>query len=168
MSHTDQTFIHAKSITSMDELQQAKKKAEVNATQDKLRVENNLNNLKNEGPRVLLKNVVLPIAGIGLAVYGIGKLIGAVTNEDRGRDFYAEPDYEYEEREGPVHHNTQAPRSSSSLNTILTTVNLMRIAPLALTVAKFGVEYLEKNGTVVPDLVHSILGGSEEQRSTSA
>ena len=163
MSHTDQTLTRPSSITSMDELRQAKKRAEVNATQDKLRVESNLNDIKKEGPRVLLKDVVLPVVGVGIAVYGISKLIGAVTNEDRGRDYYAEPDYEYEERDGPVHHNTQAPRRTSSLGSLLTTANLMRFAPIALQAAKFGVDYLEKNGTAVPDIVHSIINGGADQ-----
>lgn len=168
MSHTKQTLSRPSSITSMDELRQAKKKAEVNATQDKLRVESNLNDIKKEGPRVLLRDVVLPVVGIGIAIYGISKFIGAVTNEDRGRTYYAEPDYEYEEREGPVHHNTQAPRSKNSIGALLTTANLMRFAPVALQAAKFGVDYLEKNGKAVPDIVHSILGEVDKQNSSAA
>jgi len=168
MSHTDQTLRRPATITNMDELRQAKKKAEVNASQDKLRVASNLTELKKEGPRILLKDVVLPVVGVGVAIYGISKLVQYVTNEDRGRDFYAEPDYEYEERDAPVHHNTRPPRRRNSLGALLTTSNLMRLAPFAIQAAKFGVDYLEKNGTEVPDIVHSIINGGTNEDEQAA
>ncbi|MFK8056093.1 MAG: hypothetical protein AB8F78_08250 [Saprospiraceae bacterium] len=169
MSHTDQTLRRPETITNLDELRQAKLKAEANAAQDKIRVESNLNDIKKEGPRVLLKDVVLPIVGVGIAIYGISKLVNAVTHEDRGRDFYAEPDYEYEERDAPVHYATKAPRRRSGIGALFTTGNLMRLAPFAMQAAKFGVDYLEKNGTEVPEIVHSILnGGAAGEEETAA
>ena len=145
----------------MSELRQAKKKAEVNATQDKLRVASNLNDLKKEGPRVLLKDVILPIVGVGVAIYGISKLVNVLTDDDQGRDFYDEPHYEYEERDAPVHYATKPPRRSK-LNTLFSTVKLIQLAPYALHAAKFGVDYLEKNGTEVPSIVHDILHAGQE------
>jgi len=163
MSHTDQTLRRPETITTMDELRQAKKKAQVNATQDKLRVESNLKDIKKEGPRVLLKDVVLPVVGVGVAIYGISKLVGVLTDEDRGREFYAEPNYEYEERDAPVHYATKPPRRPSLLSSLFTTSNLMKLAPIAIAGAKMGVEYLENNGTEIPDFVHSILNSGSEQ-----
>jgi len=165
MNHTNQTLRRPETITNMEQLKQAQKKAEVNATQDKLRVASNLKNIKKEGPRLLLKDVILPVVGVGVAIYGISKLVGVLTDEDRGRDFYAEPKYEYEERDAPVHYATKPPRGPGLMSSLLTTSNLMRLAPIALAGAKMGVEYLEKNGTEVPDFVHSILDsnvGNEE------
>ena len=147
----------------MDQLRQAKKKAEVNATQDKLRVESNLNEIKKEGPKVLLKDVVLPVVGVGLAIYGISRLVNVLTDEDRGRDYYAEPDYEYEERDAPVHYATKAPRRRRKIGSLFNTGNLMKFAPIALQAAKYGVDYLEKNGTEIPAIVHSILNGGEDK-----
>ncbi len=168
MNHTEQTLSKPKTISNMKELRQAKKKAEENASQDKLRVASNLNDLKKEGPRVLLKDVILPVVGVGVAIYGISKLVNVLTDEDRGRDFYAEPNYEYEERDAPVHYATKAPRSRSGIASLFTTSNLMRIAPFAVQAAKYGVDYLEKNGTEIPDIVHSILKGSADDQGSPA
>ena len=166
MSHADHTLRNPRTISNMTELRQAKKKAEVNASQDKLRVASNLNDLKKEGPRVLLKDVVLPIVGIGVAIYGISKLVNVLTDEDQGRDFYSEPNYEYEERDAPVHYATQAPRRSSAIGSLFTTANLMRMAPFAMQAAKYGVDYLEKNGTEIPEIVHTILKGGSDNENT--
>ena len=171
MDHTDKTLRHPETITNMEQLRQAKKKAEVNATQDKLRLENNINQIKREGPKVLLTDVILPIVGVGVAIYGITKLVQTLTDEDRGRDFYAEPEYEYEESVPPVHYRNSGAayggrqRSSS----LFTTANLIKFAPLALQAARYGADYLEKNGTPLPEIVtkllHSTGNGAESSES---
>ena len=159
---------HAR-ITTIDELKTAQKRASINATQDRLFLQNAVSDLRAQGPQVLLRNVVLPAAAVGVAVYGVTKLVGALTSgsgdyDDR-RPYYREPDYDYDyDASAPGAYpprvtNAQpvyvapTPKPTSSIRKFATYL------PVAIKLSKMAVSYLEKNGTRVPPLVHDLLAG---------
>lgn len=155
---------HAR-ITSLDELETAKKRAKINATQDRLYLQNSVGKLKTQGPQVILKNVVLPIVGVGLATYGVAKLVGALVSDDKqSSQYYREPHYDgHYDVDGdyattraayaqPVYVQPPVKRRSN-------VKKLATYLPVAIKLSKMAVSYLEKNGTRVPSLVHDLLAG---------
>jgi len=149
-------------ITSLDELATAKKRAELNATQDRLRLENNLGEIRDNGPKVLLRNVVLPVAAVAVGTYAVAKVVGSLTADD-GREYYDEPvyDYDYEQRpEVSSRHEHQAPRvvvapqkKSGFAKKALAAL------PVLIKSARMAVSYLENNGTNVPPILNKLFAG---------
>lgn len=170
---TDKTlFRKPHTISSLDDLETAKKRAEINVSQDRLRLQNNLQEIKREGPSILLKNVVLPVVAIGFGIYGITKIVGSLT-KNKNREYYYEPNFEDDTEytphtQAPVHAKrlTQAPSQRSKVSLLS---DFAKYGPILLKVSQLGVNYLEKNGTQVPSLVHDLLAkvGSPEQKGTS-
>lgn len=108
-----------------------------------------------------LKTIVLPAAAIGLAVYGISKLIQN-ANERSSRQYYYEPidDFEGETYNGPRLRTQNVREEKPSLFSIGALAGYL---PVALKVAKAGVNYLEANGTKIHPVVKSILGDEAEE-----
>ena len=154
------------SIETPEQLRIARKRAEVNATQDKLRLESSLNELKTKGPKVLLKEVVIPVAAVGVAVWGVTKLAKALTSSSRD---YVEPERHYAAgTPTPVATAHVAPRVHYVQPRRSTANKLATYLPVAIKLAKMGVSYAEKQGHAVPPLVHSLLSGpgvSSQQRT---
>ena len=152
------------SIKKFNELDTAKRKAQINATQDRQLLTNNLAELRSEGPSVLLKNVVLPAVGVGVAIWGVGKLVSTLTQPDT-RTYYVEP--QDDDHDGPVQLATRdrkgrtqkvrikenAPRGRKSA------ISYTKYIPVVIQIAKMGVSYMEKNGKPVPQFVHDLLSG---------
>ncbi len=155
-------------ISNVQELENAKKKAHINATQDKLRIASSLNELKSEGPSVILKTLVLPAVGIGVALFGVSKLVESFGSSKRHRHDTAHftsypngaPAANYSQQQAPP--PSYAPPKESLVK------RASIYLPIALKLAKMGVSYMEKNGKPVPQLVHDLLAGpgnSSEQKS---
>ena len=140
-------------IRSLAELEAAKKKAALNASQDRLLLTNNLGKLKEGGPAVLLQNVVLPVAAVGAGLFVTSKILGSIfSGGGRSDRAYTQPT--------PPHSGVgYAPAAPRPQRTRSTGQQLATYLPLAIKAAKMGVSYLEKNGTTVPPLVHSLLSG---------
>ena len=178
MSDNNKSLRKPVSIGNLNELEAAKRKAQINATQDRLLLTNNLADLKQDAPALLLKSVVLPVVGVGVAVWGVSKLVGALTKPDT-RTYYIEPEDEYGEapahvmtrdKKGvkrPVRIAAKAPRNGGGKSAISYT----KYIPVAVQLAKMGVSYLEKQGKPVPQIVHDLLSGpgtSHRQRAKPA
>ncbi len=148
-------------IDTLNQLEIAKRRAEINASQDRLLLQNNLSEIKEKGPQVILKTIVLPIAAVGVGLYAVSKVVGSLTRDD-SRAYYYEPDYDYESEHQPTYpDNAPAPRAipvAAKPKRSLTT-KLITILPLAIKATKMGVSYLEKNGTRVPTVLHDLLSG---------
>ena len=167
MSDNNKSLRKPVSIENLNELEAAKRKAQINATQDRLLLTNNLADLKKDAPQLLLKQLILPVVGTGVAIWGVSKLVGSLTKPDT-RTYYVEPQDEYEEgpaqlavkdkrgRRRPVRiRETPPPTSRSGKSAISYT----KYIPVAVQLAKMGVSYLEKQGKPVPQIVHDLLSG---------
>lgn len=153
-------------ITEFNELEVAKRKARINATQDRQLLINNLAELRSEGPAVILKNVVLPVVGVGVAIWGVGKLVSSLTKPDT-RTYYVEP--HDDDHDGPVKlasrgkdGKSRAVRLKETRRTGVKTRSAIastKYIPVAVQLAKMGVSYLEKNGGHVPQFVYDLLSG---------
>lgn len=167
MSDNNKSLRKPVSIENLNELEAAKRKAQINATQDRLLLTNNLADLKKDAPQLLLKQVVLPVVGVGVAVWGVAKLVGSLAKPDT-RTYYVEPQDEYEEsparlavrdkrgRKHPVRIRETAPPGAHSGKSAL---SYTKYIPVAVQLAKMGVSYLEKQGKPIPQIVHDILSG---------
>ena len=167
MSDNNKSLRKPVSIGNLNELEAAKRKAQINATQDRLLLTNNLAGLKQDAPALLLKSVVLPVVGVGVAIWGVGKLVGSLTKPDT-RTYYIEPEDEYGEapaqvmardkkgRKTPVRIATKAPRNSGGGKSA---ISYTKYIPVAIQLAKMGVSYMEKQGKPVPQIVHDLLSG---------
>ncbi len=152
-------------IQKFNELDAAKRKAQINASHDRQLLTHNLAELRSKGPEVILKNVVLPVVGVGVAVWGVGKLVSSLTKPDT-RTYYVEP--QDDDHDGPVRLATRdkkgrtqavkiretAPRSSGK-----SAISYTKYIPVVIQLAKMGVSYLEKNGKPIPQFVHDLLSG---------
>lgn len=149
-------------IKSLSELEAAKKKAALNASQDRLLLTNNLGKLKEGGPAVILQNVVLPVAAVGAGIWVTSKLVGSIFSGG-GNDF---------RQNNPPHSGAVAytPQPAPARRSRPTAKQLATYLPLAIKAARMGVSYLEKNGTTVPPLVHALLSspGSGKQTGRAA
>ena len=106
------------------------------------------------------------MVGVGVAVWGVSKLVGALAKPDT-RTYYIEPEDEYGEapaqvmtrdkkgRKRPVRLATKAPRNTGGKSAISYT----KYIPVAVQLAKMGVSYMEKQGKPVPQIVHDLLSG---------
>lgn len=148
-----------RSIGSLSELEAAKKKAAINASQDRLLLTNNLGKIKEGGPAVLLQNVVLPVAAVGFGLWVASKAIKSIFSPDDG------PAAAAPHAGAPAY--AMPPPTAATSRRPATAHRLTAYLPVALEVAKMGVGYLEKNGTAVPPLVHALLGrpGVSPERS---
>ena len=149
-------------IKNLSELEAARKKAALNASQDRLLLSNNLDKLKRGGPAVLLQNVVLPVAAVGAGIFLTSKLVGQIFSGGGDRAHEAPP------HSGAVAY---APAPPAPRRSRPTAKQLATYLPLAIKAARMGVSYLEKNGTTVPPLVHALLSSpgapKQDRRQTS-
>lgn len=169
MSDNNKSLRKPISIDSLNELEAAKRKAQINATQDRLLLTNNLADLRQDAPGLLLKSVVLPVVGVGVAVWGASKLVGALTKPDT-RTYYIEPEDEYGEaparvmtrdkrgRRRPVRIATKVPNGTAAAKS-KSLASYSKYIPVAVQLAKMGVSYMEKQGRPVPQIVHDLLSG---------
>ena len=169
MSDNNKSLRKPVSIDSLNELEAAKRKAQINATQDRLLLTNNLADLRKDAPQLLLKQLVLPVVGVGAAVWGVSKLVGSLTKPDT-RTYYVEPQDEYEEaparlavkdargKRRPVRLR-ETPPSGATGSRGRSALSYTKYIPVAVQLAKMGVSYLEKQGKPIPQVVHDLLSG---------
>lgn len=166
-NHNNTSLRKPETIAKFNELEAAKKKAQINASHDRQLLVNNLAELRANGPSVILKNVVLPVVGVGAAVWGVGKLVGALTKPDT-RTYYVEPQDEY--GDGPIALTTRdkkgrkqavriSERPANTMRRTPSAISYTKYIPVAVQLAKMGVSYLEKNGKPIPQFVHDLLSG---------
>ena len=167
MSDNSQSLRNPETISSLNELEVARRKAEINASHDRLLLSNNLTALRSEGPSVVLRNVVLPVLGVGVAIWGVSKVVGALTSPDE-RNYYVEPyDDEVDRYEdatssgvkGRTGRKRRYPSYTEPVSKMPSGVDIAKYLPAALIIAKMGVGYWEKSGRRVPQIVHDLLAG---------
>lgn len=171
MSDNNKSLRKPASIDNLNELEAAKRKAQINATQDRLLLTNNLADLRQDAPGLLLKSVVLPVVGVGVAVWGVSKLVGALAKPDT-RTYFIEPEDEYGDaparvmtrdnkgRKRPVRLATKAPTDAAyGGSKVRSAASYTKYIPVAIQLAKMGVSYMEKQGKPIPQIVHDLLSG---------
>ncbi len=171
MSDNNHSLRQPESITTLNELEVARRKAEINASHDRLLLANNLTELRQEGPSVLLKNVVLPVVGVGIAIWGVSKIVGSLTRNDE-RSYYVEPYEEDVDQYSGAQSAPNRPRSSSAFRNAApagsggqkSSFDFAKYLPAALMIGKMGVGYMEKNGRPVPQFIHDLLSGPGTSR----
>ena len=153
-------------IDSLNELEVAKKKAAINATEDKLRLQRNLTHLGTDGKDFVLKQLILPVVGVGVAVYGVSKLVGALSRSDASNSAqysnYASDPIQpvgYHPNDARSHEVRSHGAGRQASGKGFEWSSLVKYAPVAIQVARYGVGYLERNGTQIPPIVHQLLAG---------
>ncbi len=162
--HNNTSLRQPEGIKKFNELDAAKRKAQINATHDRQLLVNNLAELRSEGPAVLLKNIVLPVVGVGVAIWSVSKVVSTLTKPDT-RTYYVEPQddsgsgpvklatRDRKGRTSPVRLKETAPKKGKSALTYT------KYIPVVIQLAKMGVSYMEKNGKPVPQVIHDLLSG---------
>ena len=170
-------------IRSVKQLQLARKRAAINATEDRLRLERNLSVLKEVGPRLVLREVVAPAVAVGAGVWLVAKAVGALTRSADDGDAAAPRVVERVVHVPVAESGTAAtrqrlkpyyraaptlPRQDRPSSALQKAKGLAALIPVALKVTKMGVSYLERTGRPVPPLLHKLFAGPADGTPAAA